>query len=80
MRCEKCNGTGVVHNPRYYRHSSAEAWEMGIKPTKPCANCKGSGFIIGSIGEIVDRLRCAVNGVTITKREAKQMLDVIEKE
>ncbi len=53
---------------------------MGIPASKPCDKCQGSGFIIGNIGEIVDRLRCAVNGVTITPREAKQMLDAIEKE
>ena len=80
MRCSKCNGTGYVRNSRYYRHSVVEAWEMGIPALKLCDKCQGSGFIIGNIGEIVDRLRCAVNGVTITPREAKQMLDAIEKE
>jgi len=79
MRCNKCNGAGVVANPRYYRHSNVEAWEMGIPATKPCKHCGGSGYIIGNIGDIVERLRVAANGVTITKREAKQMLDAILK-
>ena len=79
MMCGKCNGRGVVANPRYYRHSNSEAWEMGIPATKPCKHCGGSGYIIGNIGDIVERLRVAANGVTITKREAKQMLDAILK-
>lgn len=79
MICPKCKGKGLVDNPRYYCHSNSEAWEMGIKPTKTCRQCKGSGFIIGNIGEIVDRLRCVVNGVAITPSEAKQILDIITK-
>lgn len=77
MICGKCNGRGVVPNLIYYRHSNSEAWEMGIPVTKPCERCGGSGYIIGNIGDIVERLRVAANGVTITKREAKQMLDAI---
>ena len=77
MKCAKCNGRGIVTNNRYYLHSSSEAYEMGIHPTKPCKHCGGSGYIIGNIGDIVDRLRVAANGVTITKREAQQMLDAI---
>ena len=77
MKCAKCNGRGIVANNRYYLHSSSEAYEMGIYPTKPCKHCGGSGYIIGNIGDIVDRLRVAANGVTITKREAQQMLDAI---
>ena len=79
MKCPKCNGKGLCYNPRYYRHSSSEAWEMGIQPNIPCKHCNGSGFIIGNISEIVDRLRCAANGVTITKQEAEQMLNAILK-
>ena len=77
MKCAKCNGIGMVTNNRYYLHSNSEAYEMGIHPTKPCKHCGGSGYIIGNIGDIVERLRVAANGVTITKREAQQMLDAI---
>lgn len=77
MKCAKCNGRGIVSNNRYYLHSNSEAYEMGIHPTKPCKQCGGSGYIIGNIGDIVERLRVAANGVTITKREAQQMLDTI---
>lgn len=79
MKCDKCNGSGYVLNPRYYRHSNSEAYEMGIAPRKQCDRCKGSGYAIGNVADIVERLRCAANGVTITQREAAQMLNAILK-
>lgn len=78
MKCPKCNGSGVIANPRYYRYSNSVAYERGIKPIKDCKNCNGSGYIIGNIQDIVDRLECAANGVTISKEEAKQMLNAIK--
>lgn len=44
-----------------------------------CPKCNGTGYIIGNISDIVNRLRAASNGVTITTREAKQMLEAILK-
>lgn len=44
-----------------------------------CSKCNGSGYIIGNINDIVDRLKVAANGVTITQKEAKQMLEAILK-
>ena len=79
MKCPKCGGQGIVCNQRYYRHSSSEAYEMGISSTKECKSCNGTGYIIGNIQDIVDRLECAANGVTISKDEAKQMLEAITK-
>ena len=52
---------------------------MGITATKQCKQCNGSGYIIGNIQDIADRLKRAANGVTISKEEAKQMLDAIMK-
>lgn len=78
MKCKKCDGQGVVPNPRYYRYSSSEAYERGIPVTKTCPYCQGSGYIIGNINDIVERLECAANGVTISKEEAKQMLIAIK--
>ena len=77
MKCTKCNGKGWVTNTRYYRHSPSWSWEHDISPIKPCKDCKGSGYIIGNINDIVDRLKSAVNGVTITQQEIKQMLYAI---
>lgn len=79
MKCPKCGGQGLVCNQRYYRHSSSEAYEMGIRATKECKLCKGTGYIIGNTQDIVDRLQRAVNGVAISKDEAKQMLEAIMK-
>lgn len=79
MKCPKCEGRGIVYNPRYYRYSSVEAYERGIPAAIECKYCKGSGYIIGNIQDIVDRLKCAANGVTISQEEAKQMLEAILK-
>lgn len=69
----------MIDNPRYYRYPSCESYVMGISPTQKCRMCGGSGYIIGNIGDIVERLKAAVNGVTISPKEAKGMLDVILK-
>ena len=79
MRCPKCEGRGVVDNARYYSHGSAWAYEHGVLPTRPCKHCNRSGYIIGNIAEIAERLRSAINGVTITPDEAKQMYESIMK-
>lgn len=81
MMCPKCNGSGFVDNPRYYSYPTGctDAWCHGIAPMIKCRNCSGSGFIIGNIKEIADRLLCAAKGVTITQREAKQMYNAIMK-
>ena len=78
MKCKKCDGQGVIPNPHYYRYSSSEAYERGIPVTKTCPYCQGIGYIIGNINDIVERLECAANGVTISKEEAKQMLIAIK--
>ncbi len=81
MKCSKCNGSGYVYNPRYWggRYCCIEAWERGYKPSIKCKQCNGTGYIIGNINDIVDRLEVAANGVTISQREAKQMLEAILK-
>lgn len=79
MECPKCKGNGWVENPRYYRHNASWSWEHDIPPRITCKKCNGIGFIIGNMQDIVDRLRCAANGVTITQMEAKQMYEAITK-
>ena len=82
MKCDRCNGSGRVDNPRYWsgRYSCVEAWERGISPVIKCKKCDGSGYIIGCIADIVDRLKVADNGgVAITQKEANEMLEAILK-
>ena len=79
MKCPVCNGIGQIDNPRYYRHSASWSWEHDIPPRITCKKCGGIGYIIGNMADIVNRLEYAANGVTITKKEAKQMYDAIIK-
>ena len=57
MICDKCNGHGLVDNPKYYDHGSAISYERGISPKKKCRKCKGSGYLIGNISEILAFLK-----------------------
>lgn len=77
MKCPKCNGKGYVTNKQYYNLGNSLAYEKGVLPMKPCYHCNQSGYIIGNIKDVIDRLECAVNGVTITPEEAKEMLNAI---
>lgn len=77
MECPNCNGKGWVDNPRYYDNDPCYSWSHGIKPSKKCSRCKGYGYIIGNIKDIVSRLKCTMNGVIITPEEAKQMYESI---
>ncbi len=79
MECPKCNGSGKVSNPKYYSVGCSMAYEMGYETTKICEKCNGKGYIIGDISDIVYRLKEAYNGETITRKEAKDMLDIILK-
>ena len=76
MKCVYCNGRGLVDNPRY----CGDGYERGIEPMIKCKKCDGSGYIIGCIDDIVDRLKVAANGgVAITQKEANEMLEAILK-
>lgn len=77
MKCPICKGCGKVPNPKYFNHSPSWAWEHDIPTSLKCSKCKGSGYIIGNMTDIVERLKVASNGVAITQREARQMYDAI---
>lgn len=77
MKCDKCNGNGYISNPKYYKHSPSWSWEHNIPSQVKCKKCNGTGYIIGNIQDIADRLRAAANGVTITRKEAKEMYAAI---
>jgi DnaJ-class molecular chaperone len=81
MKCTKCNGRGFIDNPRFYSYKTGcnDAYMHGIEPTKKCVTCNGSGYIVGNLKEIAERLLCAANGQTITPREAKNMYNAIMK-
>lgn len=81
MKCPKCNGRGFIDNPRFYSYKTGcnDAYQHGIEPTKKCVTCNGSGYIVGNLKEIAERLLCAANGQTITPIEAISMYNAIMK-
>ncbi len=58
MKCTKCSGTGMVENPEYYRnkHQYDTCYYLLFSPTRVCSKCKGSGYIIGKISEVLNFL------------------------
>lgn len=59
MTCNKCNGKGWNHNERYWK-AKADINSSGYlryNPSVKCGKCKGSGFIIGNIKEVLDFLK-----------------------
>ena len=81
MKCIKCDGIGTVPNNRYYNYGCAEAYERGLNAIKKCSNCKGSGFIIGNVKDVLNFLKHLAVKFEHDKeylRETKQCIDTIE--
>lgn len=58
--CKKCEGRGWNYNEIYYdtkhKYPNSDAY-MQYNPTKKCGKCKGTGFIIGNVSEVLDFLK-----------------------
>lgn len=73
MKCTKCKGRGWINNPRFCGKDID-----CTSPTITCKRCGGTGYIIGNIHDVIERLESAANGDTINQKEAKQMLESIK--
>lgn len=76
MICKKCNGNGYRNNPRYHGCQDVGWHEPRIK----CRACEGSGFIVGSLKEVLDVLKVIRNGGAWRKEDIVQAIKVIEGE
>lgn len=81
MKCPVCGGCGMVYNPRYYNHPNWYCYENDIPAKIRCKNCKGYGYIIGDISDIIPALQTAVYEKRgLTAKETKQILTTLLKE
>lgn len=81
MKCQKCEGKGWIHNNKYYTMASCVAYERGIESRKECNDCKGSGYIIGDVKDVIRNLEYLLH-TAMGREERKiiqQCLDVITK-
>ncbi len=77
MKCDKCNGSGRIANPKYYSMANCYAYEQGIDSMKKCNTCKGMGYIGIDLNEMKQIMIVIYNTATISpslKRELGYML------
>ena len=85
MKCLKCEGRGWNDNQRYWNAKAKYQTDyyLRFEPSVKCRNCKGSGFIIGNIQEILDFLNHLEIAKFMNDKEYKhltrQCIDAIEK-
>lgn len=58
MICKKCEGKGWYDNPKYPAPTS-HSW-AGV-PTIDCRICKGTGYIIGNVKDVISFLKVLEN-------------------
>ena len=79
MKCAKCDGKGWYDNPKYPIPYGNWAGE----PTINCKKCKGSGYIIGNVKDVLDLLNHLEVYFKYDKdylKQVKQCINVIENE
>lgn len=59
MRCEKCDGKGCKDNPKYYEAKCKYKTDyyLTFEPTIKCRACKGTGYVIGDVKDVLNFLR-----------------------
>ena len=80
MKCDKCEGRGWNDNPKYWdkRNSS----HILHSPSKKCMNCKGTGFVIGNIMDVLNFLHYLENTNQLLPQDRgdlRKCIDTIEK-
>lgn len=78
MKCDICNGSGRVVNPRYLNMSNAEAFERGIPTMKKCHICEGLGYVGIDLNAMKHTMLVIYNQATMSKslkKELKYLLD-----
>ena len=76
MKCDKCKGRGWYENPKY-----PEKGNFAGIPSIDCGKCKGSGYVIGNIKDVLQHLKYLQIKFEYDKtllREINQCIDTIE--
>lgn len=71
MKCPKCEGRGWNDNQRYWNAKAKYQTDyyLRFEPTVKCGNCKGSGYIIGNVKDVLDFLRHLEKGKFMYDKE-----------
>lgn len=59
MKCPKCQARGFIDNKKYWNAKAKynTCYYLRFNPTVKCVNCKGSGYIIGNVQDVLDFLK-----------------------
>ena len=84
MECQDCEGKGWKDNQRYWTakaniHNDSY---MRYEPNIKCKSCKGSGYIVGNVKDVLDFLRILENKFRNEKEyleQVKNCINTIEK-
>jgi predicted methyltransferase len=84
VKCDKCGGSGVVENPKYWnaknRYPNSDYY-LQFDTSITCKKCNGSGYIIGKIKDVLQllsHLKTKFENNPEYKREIQQCIDLIE--
>ncbi len=81
MKCSHCNGAGQIDNPKYWTAKSdypRSDYYLSFETTLKCKACKGAGYIVANIKDILDILRGVKARGAINKLE-KEDIDNLQK-
>jgi RecJ-like exonuclease len=59
MKCQKCEGKGWNDNEKYWKAKANIHNDnyMRYEPSIKCSKCKGSGYIIGNVKDVLSFLK-----------------------
>lgn len=84
MKCKKCEGRGWNENARYWNAKSNinSDYYLRYEPSIECGKCKGSGYIIGNVKDVLDFLKHLEAAKFMHDKEyreqVRQCIDAIE--
>ena len=79
MICGKCEGKGWYDNPKY---PNPVHYSYAGEPTLRCRKCRGIGYVIGNVNDVLDFLKHLEVKFEKDKEylpQVKQCIDTIEK-
>ncbi len=75
MICPKCEGRTWVYNPK-----NKGSWDFEHLATIHCGKCKGTGYVIGSVADVLGYLKVfKENRSAVSDKDIQSCIDIIEK-